>query len=98
LNMLTVTDALCVGNSPVDTGLEKFARAVPRVIPPNLDAAIAADVCNDLKQLQAASKRDHEQAEAYLVEVNSLHERIIERQHIINAHCTFLLDHGRAPE
>jgi len=96
LNMLTVTDALCVGNSPVDTGLEKFARAVPRVIPPHLEAAIAADCKADIAAMRAASRADAERAEKCLIEANALHERVIERQRHINAYCTFLLEHGRA--
>ena len=97
MNMFTLPDALCVGNSPVDTGLEKFASAVP-LEPPHLDDAIAADCKFDIASMRAASRVDAERAEKCLIEANALHERIIERQRFIDEYSRFLLEHGRAAE
>jgi len=92
--MLTLTRAERVVNTPSDTGWDKFSKATP----PNLDAAIADDCKADIAAMRAASRADAEQAEAYLIEANALHERIIARQRHIDAYCMFLLQHGRAAE
>lgn len=82
------------GNHLSDTGAYLSAPLKP----PHLDAAIADDCKADIVAMRAASRADAEQAEAYLIKANALHERIIERQHFIDVYCTFLLEHGRAVE
>jgi len=96
--MLKLPDAESVGNSPVDTGWDEFSKATPRVVQPYLDAAIAADCKADIATMREQSRADEEQAEAYLIEANALHERIAERQRHIDSYCTFLLVHGRAAQ
>jgi len=90
--MLTSPDAECVGNSPVDTGWDKFSKATP----PYPDSAIAADCRADIATMRAQSHADEEKAAAYLIEANALHELIAERQSIIREYTDFLQAHGRA--
>jgi len=90
--MFTLPDAESVGNSPVDTGWDKFSKATPRY----LDSAIADDCKADIAAMRAASRADAEQAEKCLIEADALHQRIIDRQRHIEDYCTFLLEHGGA--
>ena len=66
--MLSLPDAQCVGNSPVDTGLEKFARAVPRVVPPNIKRALKKR-CSIATAEQAARIWQLEKLEARIEEL-----------------------------
>jgi len=84
--------ATAVLGEPSDTGAYLFAP----IEPPHLDAAIASDCRADIAAMREQSRADEEQAEAYLIEANALHERIAERQRHIDSYCTFLLVHGRA--
>jgi len=54
--MFTLPHAESVGNTASDTGLEKFARAVPRVVPPNIKRALQLRV-EDVEAAQAIRER-----------------------------------------
>jgi len=66
--MHTLTDAERVGNTPSDTGLEKFARAVPRVVPPNIKRALKKR-CSIATAEQAARIWQLEKLEAKIEEL-----------------------------
>jgi len=90
--MLTSPDAESVGNSPVDTGWNKFSKATP----PYLDAAIAADCRADIATMREQSRVDAERADQLIADANALYARVYERQHFIREYTDFLQAHGRA--
>jgi len=66
--MLTLTRAERVVNTPSDTDLEKFARAVPRVVPPNIKRALKKR-CSIATAEQAARIWQLEKLEAKIEEL-----------------------------
>jgi len=82
------------GQAPANTGAYLFAP----VEPPYLDSAIADDCKVDIANMRAASRADAERAEKCLIEADALHQRIIDRQRIIDEYSRFLLAHWSAAE
>lgn len=66
--MFTFPDAESVGNTPSETGLEKFARAVPRVLQPHIKRALQLRV-EDVEAAQAIRERRIEELERELAEL-----------------------------
>ena len=66
--MFTSPDALCVGNSPVDTGLDKFSKARPRVLKSNIKRALKKR-CSIATAEQAARIWQLEKLEAKIEEL-----------------------------